>query len=496
VGDVGTAGHYGVQIRATYALFDATIELSWIVHPQQSATTIPALPLVGVAPDEAAWLAASEAGGALGTAAYQPTTAFDAAGAAAAVAATVPALATQAQTDAGSSSAVFVSPSTLSSYRKLLRVLRFGQALFPWAGVWDGVEWVGGGRKTDTDNTTQNSKMRFITKFACSDLRLMYANVYDSETYTPNDIVIRVALELATGTVVPVFFSGKRSVTIEGGGFAISDPISVKLAAGDYIYPRTFLTVANATDDWPQQRARLFDAGERTERGVGLADMSLTGTIGTGSQFAYGPIAVGATLPNAPANVALFGDSIIHGQGESADPANFGFASRALNGKNPYLRLARPGEQASQFEVAGLYIRGSLAISSDYAICNYGLNDLIASASVATLQADLVAAWTLLTTAGLSVYQCTLTPKTSSTDTWATTANQTPNLPDEARRVTINDWIRTTPAPLSGYFETADAVESARNSGLWKPLYTNDGTHPLAIGHAAMAATIDTSLFI
>lgn len=81
----------------------------------------------------------------------------------------------------------------------------------------------------------------------------------------------------------------------------------------------------------------------------------------------------------------------------------------------------------------------------------------------------------------------------------------------------MNDWIRegapvdsnlaavavgTTAAgtlragdaghPLVGYFETADAVETARNSGKWKVdgtanKYTSDGVHPNALGHQTMA---------
>lgn len=526
-GDVGTSGNYEVVVTYTDGVDSWNSDpVKFTVRPHPAATALQNPALVGISPAKDAWLTAGlaavpaggdiatkdtdavtgnaaefdangntvDAGFAFGTAAAANTGDFDAAGAAGA--AISAAIATQAEVDAGTSLTDLVTPGTLSSYRKLLRVLRFGQAVFPWAGVWDGVGWYGGGVKTDTTNNSQNSKMRFNTKFACSDLRLMYANSYDNEVATPNDITIRVGLETATATY-PVFFDGQRSVTIGGGGFVISDPIAIDLAAGSYIWTRTYLTVANATDDWPQQRFRLFDAGERTERGLGLADMSLTGTIGTGTVTGYGPMAIGATIPNGAAQVILMGDSIMFGQGDVTDGSQYGFGSRALNGINPYLKVARAGEQASQFAGTGKLIRGSVALSADYAICNYGINDLVASASVATLQASLVSVWTALANSGVRVYQCTITPKTSSTDAWATTANQTPNLPNESFRTNINDWIRTTPAPLAGYFETADAVESARNSGLWKaPGYTADGLHPSSAGHIAMAAAITPALFI
>jgi lysophospholipase L1-like esterase len=50
--------------------------------------------------------------------------------------------------------------------------------------------------------------------------------------------------------------------------------------------------------------------------------------------------------------------------------------------------------------------------------------------------------------------------------------------------------------PLEGYFDTADEVESARNSGKWAASHTGDGVHPNTTGHAAMATAIDTDLFV
>jgi lysophospholipase L1-like esterase len=93
---------------------------------------------------------------------------------------------------------------------------------------------------------------------------------------------------------------------------------------------------------------------------------------------------------------------------------------------------------------------------------------------------------------GLPVFQNTITPSTTSTDSWATTGNQTPES-SNAVRVQVNDWIRTVPSPLSGYFEIADLAETARNSGIWKAGYTSDGLHPNATGHSALAAGIDVS---
>jgi lysophospholipase L1-like esterase len=53
------------------------------------------------------------------------------------------------------------------------------------------------------------------------------------------------------------------------------------------------------------------------------------------------------------------------------------------------------------------------------------------------------------------------------------------------------------PSAAERRFETADTVETTRNSGKWKsPGYTADGTHPSATGHAAMAGAVTTSVLV
>jgi len=94
--DSGTPGLFYVVFRAVVVgVATYTLPAQLVVEDNPAVNTVSGPALVGVSTDEAAWLAASEAGGALGTAAYQPTTAFDAAGAASAaqanaIAASVP----------------------------------------------------------------------------------------------------------------------------------------------------------------------------------------------------------------------------------------------------------------------------------------------------------------------------------------------------------------------------------------------------------------------
>jgi len=120
------------------------------------------------------------------------------------------------------------------------------------------------------------------------------------------------------------------------------------------------------------------------------------------------------------------------------------------------------------------------------------------------------------------VFQTTITPSTTSTDSFATLANQTAALSfstaGNGTREQLNDWLRDggpirdgvaaaigapdairsshNAHPLSGVLEMADTVESSRNSGKWKVdgtalKWTGDGIHPsnYAYVQAAIAAS-------
>jgi hypothetical protein len=71
--------------------------------------------------------------------------------------------------------------------------------------------------------------------------------------------------------------------------------------------------------------------------------------------------------------------------------------------------------------------------------------------------------------------------RTASTDGWRSVVSQT-RTAIEAQRIIFNNWIRTAPAPLSGYIETADAVECdssnlpTRNGGYWCTPNSTAGT--------------------
>jgi hypothetical protein len=198
----------------------------------------------------------------------------------------------------------------------------------------------------------------------------------------------------------------------------------------------------------------------------------------------------------------VLGDSIDSGTGNL--PAyDHGWTEYALNGHGlGVARMSRPGERLQ--DIIGISGRDNrlayLAPCTDV-ILSLGINDLFVTAGSVTLaqmQGFATTVIGLLTRRGLRVWLATLLPHTTSTDNWATTANQAPYNADHAAgglRSQYNDWLRTVPAGAFGLIERADAVESARNSGLWKTFPRQRALPSSAMTHNSTTLTCATGDF-
>lgn len=302
--------------------------------------------------------------------------------------------------------------------------------------------------------------------------------------------IIRLAL---------VRFDGRRLRLIKPGELVKSDPAFLPVAAGEEIWIRTYMSrlasaaytvagetglLASAQSYWPGNRPARGVVGATGEGVVyTLSDGVDPSTVYYGEGGAipatditsYAPCAIlGYTTKTASKAVAIIGDSISTPGYDSYESlaSGFGIVHRALYGVRPMVNLGCGGEMTWNWNVGYAQIRRQMASWCDVAIVNFGSNDMANDGAVfATIQSRLQTLWASLGALGLKVYQCTILPRTTSTDGWKTTGNQTiyaATATWEAARTSLNDWIRTTPSPISGYFDAADAVETARNSGIWK----------------------------
>lgn len=350
--------------------------------------------------------------------------------------------------------------------------------------------------------------------------RLLYSNVYDGDNPMANDITVSAAVENG-GLIRPVTFNNGSSYsqTVLPGAIVLSDPVAtIPLVKGDAVYVRTYVTTPGGTGSHPKALVTRSAQGEGFTASSNLTVAGSAAVTATNNTNAVAPIFVGVGKPSPV--VGLIGDSITYGTGDTGNTwTEYGWAVRGINDRWPYLNCARAGETGGNF-TAVLRARLPLLSMCSHIVSMYGTNDFGTNPAMlaTTVEATLVSVWQKSGRAGAKVYGTTLPPR--STGTWAALETQTTGAAN-AERILFNTWIRdgapvdatfvpvatgsnaagTLRAgqaghPLAGWIETADLVESSRNSGLWKISYTADGIHPNTTGHVAMSAAITAGLFV
>lgn len=140
-----------------------------------------------------------------------------------------------------------------------------------------------------------------------------------------------------------------------------------------------------------------------------------------------------------------------------------------------------------------------------FAVEELGTNNLGTSSAgnAASLQSEIASVWALLRAGGIQkIARTKLIPRTSSTDSWATIANQSPYPAFVAGGTaeTVNAWIDTK--LVDGTLDAVVAMSSTRDAGVPQAWPVNgtafyactDGTHPKDLFHEAMAAEVRTAL--
>ena len=327
-----------------------------------------------------------------------------------------------------------------------------------------------------------------------------------------NDYYIeKCALEKETGgaAFTPVLFSGARTATVvNGGGGLTSDPIlpgEFGLGAftrGHVYWIRALVSVTGDAHQFPvggtvgtNGTAYLFDPTTR-----GASDADSTGTIsftGSGS-FSFGgsvsPIVIGTPVTPTAKFISTIGDSIVDGVGDTAAASGwvYGFAQRSLfdadfaSNVRAGCTLGRSGSTATGMWTGPLTETKSILAHGNVAVEEWGTNDPNYSASATV--------WSYLKSIGHYVIRTKLLTQTTSTDSWATTANQTKTTnytTPTGNRVTFNDAVAAQEGILFDKYVSFDSAVLHSDRDLWKaPGYTADGLHPAATGHEAMAVVM------
>ena len=219
-----------------------------------------------------------------------------------------------------------------------------------------------------------------------------------------------------------------------------------------------------------------------------------------------------------PGHLAVIGigDSILDGTGDQANPApvisGYGFFNRAAldsNGANAIamFNLTRHGQAAANFVNPNRQKRQSQFLPfANVVVEEYGTNDLASAGSgdPVTILGRLDTIWSMARAAGVQkIIRTKLMPRTKSTDSWATLANQTPNSGWEAggKRDTINAGFQTAlgNGKIDVLLDTLAVLADPTDHSRWRTngtaKYVNtDEAHVSAAGNILLAPHLRAAL--
>lgn len=347
----------------------------------------------------------------------------------------------------------------------------------------------------DMTNLQYNSRSHHIARDTITQLYAIFPNWFYNRAGSKNEntsggtAIITASVEYPAGVFTRINFARQPAVQLLPGENGIG-VANVNIPNGAVFWVREF-RIASVSTTYLRgaiQDAGDFNNGERFEYAAsGLTDKTMGGTIadtdGAAPRNQAAPIALlGLTTKVA---ALLIGDSKNRGAvdafGITGTPGDQGELARSIGPSFGYSNCGAYGNTLDTFNgTAGHPRQVKLAVYATHVVSEYGINDITGGASLATMQARLQTFWGFFPTKKVS--HCTITPVSTSTDGWTTTANQSV-VGTNSVRVAVNNWLRSTVAPLWAVHEVADVVESARDSGIWKAdgvtpgLWTADGTH-------------------
>lgn len=330
-----------------------------------------------------------------------------------------------------------------------------------------------------------------VMKTECSNLQFVFANFYPTvttESSNANAITIAVSLEYG-GMITRLFFDGARTKLIDQGGIAMTDPIFRDIPVGATFFTRIWVSVPVDGNTYPQGLGLIGSSGE----GKSTGDQTLTtGALGASTESGFGPVAiVGTPAQDNAVAFALIGDSMI------GDANGDGWPVLAVQNKFGYSLISRPGSDVTTLQKnSGNVYRLRLLRFFTHAIVTFGSNDWNLAAAFATQEGYIKDLIRNLKTAGLEVYYATTLPRSTSTDAWATTANQTVYAGNSynTKRQTFNTNLRNGVYGVK-VLDAAAVVETSPNSiGVWKAAMTGDGIHPLLNTKNSIVASINLEL--
>lgn len=364
-----------------------------------------------------------------------------------------------------------------------------------------------------------------ICAAGATDISFVYGNISNANSNitdsTTNLVTLTLKCSIEYNSVVyPLFFNGRREITLEPGAIVETDRLAIKLPPSTApstttIFSRQLVKVISGVGGFPRGTVSLASRGEWNQVGATgtVTDRVDSGSVtGVSNVGMFSPIAIlGRPINRDYGSVAVFMDSLAQGVGATLNAEDRSWCDKAFSGRYGICNLAISGGTIAGWMSQGdaRFRRSVLArINPSIVFAGSGGNDLNNPGVTAlTLQGLIKDFWTDAKYLNCKVIGWTIPPRTSSTDSWTTLANQTlgatiNNTIWEQERLAFNTWMRSgAEGYITDYVDFAAIVEEGGTVpltpfGKWKVsggAITNDGNHPNEAGHVLISAAVNTT---
>lgn len=310
---------------------------------------------------------------------------------------------------------------------------------------------------------------------------------------------------------IPAFFNGNKVADVPPGGLMMSDPVAFEVAAGEVFFVILYVGCSGSAMYLPAGGSMMgnptignsCDNGDAKVNEDAFEFGALSLSVASNQA---GAVAVLGASNTAQRTVGFCGDSIAGGSGDyGAQNNNAGYLWRTMAGLDQAINLSAAVERTRVANFSFIkYTRGADTLANFVNRANFfqgtrlltmcstvisqlGVNDLGASAGLAAMQVNYLTLAAYFTSRGIKFIQCTITPRTGSTDGFLTVTNQVVSS-FESVRVALNTWLRDTSASgfvaqcnAPGFVDVWDAAAAIEvnssngltlNGGFWPAAYS------------------------
>jgi lysophospholipase L1-like esterase len=329
-------------------------------------------------------------------------------------------------------------------------------------------------------------------------LQVAFANIKDiDEAGSGAALTVEASIEYPVGTITRLTWNGSTTQSIADATIgALSDSLTIAIPKNALFYVRSFITGAGGVPYNGVAGAGNFPLGGAEFAASGLSSKVMSGTIAAGSAMVLPCLIVGPTT--AP-SCFLAGDSITHGFADVFNDlsCDLGILARSIGPYYGYVLSGYTGTSLLQFNATSSKKLAAVLPYVTHVISGYGFNDLGDAGTAATVISRMATFAALSGMSTKKLFQTTITPKATSSDSFATEANQT--AVNATERASLNKQIVAGLPGFAGHFDIGREMEGALYSGKWRVdlgLPTGDNTHPTAAVYQAMRRTraIDPAL--